>query len=422
MSDHALVGLFLTKRSVFDKYESTVPHHLLEQESLTIIEDIGEWYKANPNETEIVPKNISQFWEYCKLVRHSNMAATRLEAMKLLIKKGIEAANTADAAAILKSLVLRDHAGKMAEKCDRFSAGDTSFNLFAEMLDDVEVAEKEAGIHNAHSQEVTADIHEIMDHLTNLTTGLHWPSPCNESALGPIRLGDFIMLAGFVDSGKSTLLAQEVSYMATQLPKGKVALYFNNEEEGKKVKGRVIQSAIGWTLEEIDRNKDLAWKTYINQMGGDPNKVVVIDSAHAPITPGLIRKKLREYDVGLMVFDQMYKIRGFKRYGDDKLGQLQDIFEYGRSLAKANCPVIAIHQARGDANGCQKIEMHQLAGSQQALQGELDAIVTIGRDLNFPQMRYLYVPKNKLPTPGDPSLRNGFFEVTPNFDKGRFDD
>jgi hypothetical protein len=37
-------------------------------------------------------------------------------------------------------------------------------------------------------------------------------------------------------------------------------------------------------------------------------------------------------------------------------------------------------------------------------------------------MRYLYVPKNKLPTPGDPSLRNGFFEVSPNFDKGRFDD
>jgi hypothetical protein len=66
--------------------------------------------------------------------------------------------------------------------------------------------------------------------------------------------------------------------------------------------------------------------------------------------------------------------------------------------------------------------MHQLAGSQQAVQGELDAIVTIGRDLSMPSMRYLYVPKNKLPTPGDPSLRNGFFEVSPNFDKGRFDD
>ena len=422
MSDNALAGLFMAKRDVFEKYSGTTPQHLLEGETKTVIEDIGAWYEKNPAATNIVPDNIDKFWEFCKIVRHPNWAHDKVTAFKELIKRGIENANGADAAAILKSLVLRDHAGRMVEKCDRFSAGDTTFPLFAELMDDVEEAEKEAGIHQTHSHEVTADLDEIMEHLTNLTTGLHWRSPNIESALGPIRKGDFIMLAGFVDSGKSTLAAQEISFMATQLPPGKVALYFNNEEEGRKVKGRIIQSAIGWKLDDMNRNRKLAYKNYVSQMGGEANKVIVIDSEKTPITPGLIRKKLREYDVGLMVFDQMYKIRGFKRYGDDKLGQLQDIFEYGRQLAKSHCPVIAVHQARGDANGEQRIEMHQLAGSQQAVQGELDAIVTIGRDLTKPHMRYLYVPKNKLPTPGDPTLRHGFFEVTPKFDNGRFDD
>lgn len=421
MSDYALIGLFLTKRDVFDKYESTVPRRLLEPESQTIIEDITAWYDAHPKAGSIVPKDIQQYWEYVKLVRHSGMAEPKLLAIKELIKRGIEAANQKTAADILRSLVLRDHAGRIAEKADRFSSGDLGFDLYAELLDDVETAQKDAGIHNSHSQEVEFNLSQIMDSLTNLTTGLHWRSPSLASALGAIRKGDFIMIAGFVDSGKSTLLASEVSHMAQQLPAGKKAVYFNNEEQGQKVLARVISSTLGWSLEQINDNQTQALKRYTNAMGGDVNKIIIVDSERAPITPGLIRKKLREYNVGLMAFDQMYKIKGFKRYGEDKLGQLQDIFEYGRSLAKANCPVIAVHQARGDANGLQKVEMHQLAGSQQALQGELDAIVTIGRDLNFPHMRYLYVPKNKLPTPGDAAMRNGFFEVQPEFNIGRFD-
>jgi replicative DNA helicase len=260
-----------------------------------------------------------------------------------------------------------------------------------------------------------------MDNICNLTTGLHWRSPSLEMALGPIRKGNFVMLAGFVDSGKTTLGCSEFTYMASQLPTGTHALWFNNEEEGDTVVSRLIQAAIGRTTEWIDRNRDDAFKEYSQAMCGDPHKIVFIDSANGPITPGLIRKKLREYNTGLMCFDQLYKVRGFKRNGDDKLGQLQDIFEYGRQLAKQYCPVMAIHQARGDANGLQKIEMHQLAGSQQALQGELDAIVTIGRDLAHPHMRYLYVPKNKLPTPGDKGMRNGFFDVQPQFEIARFD-
>lgn len=418
MSDSALLGLFLTRRDVFDKYAATLPQHLLERESATIIEDIGAWY-ATHNEA-IVPKDIGPFWEFCKLVRHGNMAETKVAALKELIKQAIKAAKGADAAAILRSLVLRDHAGKIAEKADRFSAGDTSFPFFEQLLDDVEVAQQEAGVHNHHSQEVSFDLNRIMDNLTNLSTGLSWRSEFLQGALGAIRKGNFVMIAGFVDSGKSTLLSSEVTYMASQLPPGEKVLYFNNEEQGDRVAARIIQSAIGWSLDQIDRDKKGARDRYIHEMGGDPEKIVLIDSEYGPITPGLIRKKTREYNTGLMVFDQLYKIKGFKQYGDDKLGQLQDVFEYGRTLAKTTCPVIAIHQARGDAHGQQRIEMHQLAGSQQAVQGELDAIVTIGYDPNFPHMRYLYVPKNKMPTPGDPLLRKGFRPIEPDFEHARF--
>lgn len=421
MSDHSLVGLFLTRRDVFDKYESTIPTHLIEPEAQVLIEDIGKWYAANQGATEIVPTHITEFWEFMKFVQHSSMAHDKLTALKELVKRGIAGANGASAAEVLKSLVLRDHAGKIAEKCDRYSAGDTSFPLFQELLDDSEEAEKDAGIHTAKSQELVLDLNAMLDAVTNLKGGLHWKSPAAEAALGPIRKGNFIMIAGFVDSGKSTFMTQEAAFMASQLPPGKKVIVFSNEEDSSRVGTRVIQCALEWSLNDMDRDRVLTEVNYDRYMGGDHDKVVVIHADTQPITPGLIRKTLREYDVGLIVFDQLYKVKGFKRYGDDKLGQLQDIFEYGRQLAKSTCPVIAVHQARGDANGCQKIEMHQLAGSQQAMQGELDAIITIGRDLQYPNMRYLYFPKNKMPTPGDPTLRNGFFEIEPNFEIGVFD-
>lgn len=418
MSDSALLGLFLTRRDVYDKYSGNLPQHLLEPETATLIADIGAWYEKHDD--PIVPNDISKFWEFCKLVRHGNMAEPKLLAFKELIKHAIKAAHGADAATILKSLVLRDHAGQIAEKADRYSAGDTQFPFFEELLDAVEVAQQEAGVHNHHSHEVTLDIHRIMDNLTNLSTGVSWRNEFLQAALGALRKGNFIMLAGFVDSGKSTLLASEITYMATQLPPGEKVLYFNNEEQSARVAARIVQAAIGWSLEDINRDKTKAMQLYTREMGGDPEKVILIDSEYGPITPGLIRKKCREYDVGLLAFDQLYKIRGFKRYGDDKLGQLQDVYEYGRTLAKTIAPVIAVHQARGDAHGLQRIEMHQMSGSQQAVQGELDAIVTIGRDIAVPNMRYLYVPKNKMPTPGDPAMRNGFCPVQPDFNIARF--
>ena len=419
MSDTALLGLFLTRRDVFDKHASTMPTHLLEPETLTLLQDMTAWYSSHHQ--PIVPNDIAAFWEYVKLVCHPTMSSTKLDAMKELIRNAIKAAKGADAATLLKSLVLRDHAGRIAEKADRYSAGDTSFNLFSEVLDDVEVALQEAGLHNSHSNEVTFDVSRVLDNLMTLSSGLSWRSPSLQAALGPLRKGNFVMLAGFVDSGKSTLLASEVTYMAAQLPPDEKVLYFNFEEAGDRVMARLWQSSLGWSLDYCNNHRKELEQRYIHDMGGDKDKIILLDSGLGPITPGLIRKKLREYKVGLMVFDQLYKLRGFKRNGDDKLGQLQDIYEYGRTLAKQHAPVIAIHQARGDANGLQRIEMHQLAQSQQAVQGELDAIVTIGNDITQPNMRYLYVPKNKMPSPGDPLKRKGFFPVNVDFDCGRFD-
>jgi replicative DNA helicase len=319
---------------------------------------------------------------------------------------------------VLKALTLRDWAGRIADKADKYSSGDMSFDLFEEVLDDVEAAKAEAGIHDKHDWEVLTNIREIIARVQDPGTGLNWRSPNLAASLGPLRKGKLVVCAAFVDTGKSTWLASEATFMATQLTGDQKVLYLNNEEAGEEVKLRLWKAALGMTTQDLGNDR-LIEEKYAAHMGGDADRIILLDRAR--ITPGMIRKKLRQYNVALLVVDQAYKVRVGKRAADDKLGSLQDTFEWFRGIAKEHCPVIAVHQARGDANGEKFIEMHQLAGSQQALQGEADAIITLGRDLEMPKARYIYVPKNKMEGSDDPEIRNIKAEVFPEFPTARFD-
>jgi replicative DNA helicase len=430
MADVALLSLFLKDRPIFERFSGAVPKHLLEEDTRLIMDDLTVWYNQHQQSEGLkTPEEVQDFWSWLKLTRHANRPKDKMDLMKAFIGRALREDTREQANEILKTLTLRDWAGRIAEKADRFSTGDVSFDLFEELYSDVDLAKIEAGIHDRHDHEVLDSLEDILAEYDDMSNGLHWRSPNLNMAIGPIRQGDLVVTAAFVDTGKSTWLASETSFMASQLAQeNRKVLYLNNEERGRKVKLRLWKAALGLTHEQIADNIPKAQALWREKMHGSfEDRFVLVDTAR--ITPGMIRRKLRENDIGLIVVDQAYKVRVSKRGQDDKLGALQDTFEYFRGLAKEHCPVIAIHQARGDANGEQYIEMHQLAGSQQALQGEADAIITLGRTLPGKEgddeddgARYIYVPKNKMETPGDPTMRNLKCKVYPRFEVARFDE
>ena len=76
------------------------------------------------------------------------MDPDKLLLLKSMLGRAMQAKDTGKAADILKALTLRDHAGRIAEKADKYSAGDMSVDLFEELLNDVEQAKLDAGIHH----------------------------------------------------------------------------------------------------------------------------------------------------------------------------------------------------------------------------------------------------------------------------------
>lgn len=171
--------------------------------------------------------------------------------------------------------------------------------------------------------------------------------------------------------------------------------------------GRIVQSALGITSEELEEDPAKAAAAYTKLMGR-MDKIIIFDKAD--VSTRDVDALLKKYDVGLVIFDQLWKMHGFEEEAGNEVTRQGMLFNWARELSKKYAPVIAVAQADGTAQGQRWIEMSQLYGSKTVIQGEADAIVTIGRDPATGDTRYLYVPKNKLKGK-NPAMRNGKYEL-----------
>ncbi len=197
--------------------------------------------------------------------------------------------------------------------------------------------------------------------------------------------------------------------MLQQLPKDKSVLYFNNEQAGVDVKRRLVSSVTGMSGDACDLNPVEALKNY-KERGGD--RFHIYDKSFMDYK--FVQERLRRHknDVGLVLFDQLWKVQGFAKHSSNDFMQLAKQFTWARDIAKEYAPTIAVHQLSGDVAGTKYIDMQAMFGSRVAIQGEADAIITIGRTTDgtlADDIRHIHVPKNKL-RGSDPTMRNAKFD------------
>ena len=126
-----------------------------------------------------------------------------------------------------------------------------------------------------------------------------------------------------------------------------------------------------------------------------------------------VERICKDTQPGLIVFDQLDKIKGFTDDREDL--RLGSIYIWARELAKSYCPVIGVSQASGEAEGVKYLHMDHVANAKTAKQAEADWILGIGKthDPDFEHIRYLSICKNKLAGDQDtlPELRHGRMDV-----------
>lgn len=402
-----------SNKDTYNRFKEHVKKHNVSPITLEIFNVLGEYWDNYPTRTEI---NYSEFRTFFSIVKGRKVKdPSAYEVAFDNLKDALDK----------PSPIVKDLLGKLIETDYATQIYDVCLKIGTGMGGELESIEP---MLNAYKKEIGTSVEKddvfvkpSLDYLSGVVAsgGLKWRLKELNVALGPIRKGDFIIIAARPETGKTTFTASEASYMMTQLQPDEHVIWINNEEASNKVMMRVIQAFNQVTSSELLSDPKTCESNF-TMNGGDRFLILDDDSGIKSVTK--IARLFKEYKPGLIIFDQLDKVHGFKQDREDlRIGQL---YEWARDVAKDYCPVIAISQVDGTGEGEKWIQMNQLRGSKTDKIGEADAIITIGKS-NEPAMdlqRFIHVPKNKL-FGGAETLeahRHGCFEVEIEPSKARY--
>ena len=412
MVEKQILKLFCEDKELFTKYYKYVNINYIKinyNNIYKLFNIVSLYYDKYTNKTNININELDIFYNSNYLLQDNE----RKELISLL--QDIFGQDTTD-----KELLI----GLLEEHRRRSLAGQVAMTAL-----DVESGKKQTSelltlFNEFEHQEVEADEVKPVDmDLENLydtqiaTPGLRWRLSWLNKSLGSLRKGDFGFIFARPETGKTTFLASEITHMVSQT-EGDV-LWFNNEEQGKKVGIRVYQAALGMTVKELFSDKVNNKQRYLNTTG---NRIQILDFEDSS-NKARIEAVLKQYNPALIIFDQIDKIRGFKGERNDL--ELKQIYQWAREIAKTYAPVIAVSQASGEAEGKIFLTMDMVDGSKTAKQGEADWILGIGKEQdNTSRIRYFNISKNKLIGDADtlPDLRHGSTQVILRADIARYID
>lgn len=397
----------LSQRDRWDRYSRFVKPASLTEEAARIFEAMDVWYKGNPNSSTI---SWSSFTAWMTMGHFAKLDKHKLAALKTLTARLGEMDSGSEAMApLLEALAKRDYASQVADVALRIADGDSKASI-----NDIQVLlekyDKDRGKVDNMAKAFGEFSPEDMDIAVG--EGLEWRMEALMTGAGPIRKGDLIGIIKRPDSGGTTLLASEVTFMAPQLDPEEHVLWFNNEEAGRKVRSRIVQASTGWHTDDLLQDFYGAFDEYTENMHGNKDKIKVYDSARIHIRD--VEAACKRFKPGLLVFDQLWKFKGFD--GDNEVQRLTALANWAREMAKEYAPVLFVHQGGETAENQKWVTMDMMYGNKTGMQGETDLLIGLGRKLNEGNRRGIYLSKNKMLTPGDRTKINGKFnvEIDPN--------
>ena len=388
---------FLSNRTNYEKYIKFVREESVPKEAWTILQAIPKYWEAHTS-NEV---NYEDFYTWYAL---SHPGAKNLGILQTLCS-AIHTDATVLNDDIIQSFINRAYADKLITLAeDVLDGNSTGLGKVKLLLDKFQ------------SESVKLDkVFQTKPARTGFdmlfeapSAGYHFSLPYLNTLLGTLS-AELLIIGARPDGGKTTFFVQEAVHIAKQMPRGKCVLWFNNEEAITKVYRRLVQNALGITSSELDADKISALRRYQRMVGEE--KIVLIDDAHEW---NIIDNAIAKYDPGLIIIDQLYKVKG-----DTSDGLEAEIFRQkcatAREIAKHVCPVMVSNQLDGSAEDIKYPPMSCLYGSKTGAQGEADAILFLGRNRSEPDKRFVYTPKNKLT-----GKTSEYFEVTLDADHARY--
>jgi len=397
----------LKYRERYERLAKAVPKAALEAKSVVFLDDFGKFFKEFPDIQRI---DFEPFMLWFKAFAHPTLTAEQMTLYRALLDPVLnQECEPSLEAGILERLLAAEAIQNLTDLIGRWGEG-------AE-IDVQRAIQTEMGRwEHASTRKIRmpwdeTDIEEILQDDKD-DRGLHWRLACLNRVMRALRPGDFIILAGRPDRGKTTWASSEVTFMAPQLDamwpgEEREVIWLNNEGPGKRIIGRNFQSALDLTTSEMIElsGAGLLKQLYADAVGG-ANRIRVMN-IHG-FDSYEVEAILNRCNPGLIVFDMVDNIKfgGKSSNGGERTDQiLEAMYQWARLLGvKHDSVVIATSQTSSAADGIAYPTQPMLKDSQTGKQGAADAIVTMGmvNDPAYVNSRFIGVTKSMLRREGQP--------------------
>lgn len=382
-------------RKDFFQLRALVQPAALSKETGALLEDFGKYFEAFPSHDVIdLVTFLTQFKHW-----HKGITDERVREFARIMQNAMVEPDEDQRAFIVQQLADQDLTVKLANFVERFSEGDVG-DVMSEVNTMFDRYKVSRGIKQVKF--IDTPIRELMKDDFN-DDGIKWRLHCLNSSMRALRGGDFGIIAGRPDKGKTSFIASEISFMAPQLPPDRNVLWLNNEGPGKRIIPRVWQAALNLTMTEmvaLDRADKLE-EQFLAYMGRF-DKVRIVD-IHG-MNNSQVDMIIEANNAGVIVYDMIDNIGGFGDAARNDL-KLEFMYQWGRERSvKYDAIGLATSQISSDGDGLQFPTLSMLKDSKTGKQGACDFQLMIGavNDPNQQMARFIGLPKNKMQRPDAP--------------------
>jgi replicative DNA helicase len=382
----------MRQRSDYFKLRDLIPKANLDPKTIAIIDDFGKYYEKYPSHKDVdMTTFLPRFQAW-----HPGMKDEVFNQYKAVLVNTIPPADEDQRKNIMAWLSDIELATKLANIAERHNDGDVD-DLYSEVSRVTDGYRQRLGLRAI--QYIDIPIGELLQDEFD-DSGIRWRLDCLNVSMRRLRPGDFGIIAGRPDKGKTTFLTSEVTYFAPQLPADRNIIWLNNEGPGKRIIPRLYQSALNYSMTDM-KEKHAAgvlvdqYRSAVSRL----DKIRIID-VHG-FNTGNIEAILEESNPGVIIYDMIDNIKGFGGEARTDLA-LEEMYKWARERSvKYDCIGLATSQISNDGDGMQFPTLGMLKDSKTGKQGACDFQLMIGasNDQNLSGMRYLSLPKNKLRRP-----------------------
>lgn len=411
--DKLLLGV-LKKKTKYRELKGSVPTDTIGTTTEYLLRLYAFFFKKNPEASEV---DFDALESIIRLKAPTPEAATTaLQALEKAREVDITAQQEEFLTQQLQDI---EFAGKAARLVNAYNDGedvDLSYELYKESARIRQLQ----GATEASKFEAP-DVHAILDEQAR-DVGLKFRQQLLQEGVKGLVAPMSIAICAGVDFGKSSYLADSLTYMAPQAAKmypGRPIIWFSNEGISREIWPRLYSAALGKTGKELaEMPPEKLYKEYAKALGGDMNLIKLRDAHGWGLSQ--VAAVVEEMKPCIVVFDMIANFKSSVVTLHEKMeSNLQEV----REMAAIH-DFIAISTVQLSVEGYNNLypPMTALKESKVGIQGALDVQIMMGRlnDDTYANIRGISTPKNKRKMPGKPTCVKG--EVVFYPDKCRFVD